>query len=128
MNNVYKGNFYYADLDPVIGSEQAGMRPVLVIQNNIGNKNSPTVIVAPLTASGNDKPLLPTHVKIAASDGIYCDSIVLLEQVRTIDKQRLKNFLGRINMEQLWKVEKAIIVAFGINIRKIMEDYKWRNL
>ncbi len=124
MNNVYKGNFYYADLDPVIGSEQAGMRPVLVIQNNIGNKNSPTVIVAPLTASGNDKPLLPTHVEITASDGIICDSIVLLEQVRTIDKKRLKNFLGRINMEQLWKVEKAIIVAFGINIRKIMEDYK----
>ncbi len=124
MNNVYKGNFYYANLDPVIGSEQAGMRPVLVIQNNIGNKNSPTVIIAPLTASSNDKPLLPTHVEITASDGIICDSIVLLEQVRTIDKQRLKNFLGRINTEQLWKVEKAIIVAFGINIRKIMEDYK----
>ncbi len=124
MKNIFKGNLYYADLAPVIGSEQSGIRLVLVLQNNIGNKNSPTVIVAPLTASGNDKTLLPTHVEIPASDGIICDSIVLLEQVRTIDKQRLKNFLGRINIEQLWKVEKAIIVAFGINIKKVMEDYK----
>lgn len=122
MNNIYKGNFYYANLDPVIGSEQAGIRPVIVLQNNVGNKNSPTVIIAPITAKEHCKNNLPTHVEISAFDGIVNDSIILLEQVRTIDKKRLKNFLGRINIEDLWKVEKALVVAFGINIKKIMED------
>ena len=93
---IRKGDVYYADLTPVVGSEQGGVRPVLIIQNNIGNRHSPTVIVAAITRS-RSKPHLPTHVSLSAVCGLRQDSMVLLEQVRTIDRSRLREYIGRLN-------------------------------
>ena len=111
---VKRGDIYYADLSPVIGSEQGGVRPVLVVQNDIGNKYSPTVIAAAITSQIN-KAKLPTHIEISASEyGLVKDSVVLLEQIRTIDKRRLKEKIGHIDEEQMVKVNDAISVSFGI--------------
>lgn len=111
---VKRGDIYYADLSPVIGSEQGGIRPVLIVQNDVGNKFSPTVIAAAIT-SQRDKTNLPTHIKVDADGcGLAKDSIVLLEQVRTIDKQRLKEKMGSLDMGAMNKIDKALSVSFGL--------------
>jgi mRNA interferase MazF len=111
---VKRGDIYYADLSPVVGSEQGGIRPVLIIQNDIGNKYSPTVIAAAIT-SQKDKTRLPTHIQVNASGcGLAKDSIVLLEQVRTIDKQRLKEKMGTLDVGSMDRVNKALTVSFGL--------------
>ncbi|MEE0797855.1 MAG: type II toxin-antitoxin system PemK/MazF family toxin [Anaerovoracaceae bacterium] len=111
---VKKGDLFFADLSPVVGSEQGGVRPVLVVQNDVGNKYSPTVIVAAVT-SQTGKAKLPTHVQLQATQGgLSRDSVVLLEQLRTIDKQRLKEKIGALSENQLPDVEKALEVSLGI--------------
>ena len=113
--NIKRGEIYYADLSPVIGSEQGGIRPVLIIQNDVGNRYSPTVIAAAIT-SQRDKTKLPAHISVEASDcGLAKDSIALLEQVRTIDKQRLKEKMGSLDMVSMGMVDKALSVSFGLN-------------
>lgn len=112
MKQVKRGEIYYADLSPVVGSEQDGTRPVLVIQNDTGNKFSPTTIVAAIT-SKSDKAKLPTHVIIHV-DGLETESVILLEQIRTIDKQRLIRYSGRLDKNAMGRVDHAIIVSFGI--------------
>ena len=114
--SIKRGDIYYADLSPVIGSEQGGVRPVLIVQNDVGNKYSPTVIAAAIT-SQHDKTQLPTHIKVnAVSSGLAKDSIVLLEQVRTIDKQRLKEKMGTLDNKSMGEVDNALSVSFGLNI------------
>ncbi len=112
--NIKRGEIYYADLSPVIGSEQGGVRPVLIVQNNVGNRYSPTVIAAAIT-SQHEKSNLPTHINLSAECcGLSKDSIVLLEQVRTIDKQRLKEKMGTIDATVMNRVDKALSVSFGL--------------
>lgn len=115
--NIKKGDIYYADLTPVIGSEQGGIRPVLIIQNDIGNRHSPTVIAAAIT-SRLDKHSLPTHVPLDADNGLCQNSIVLLEQVRTIDRSRLREYIGRMDAGRLRAVDQALAVSFGMNFPK----------
>lgn len=112
---VKRGEIYYADLSPVVGSEQGGVRPVLIVQNDVGNRYSPTVIAAAIT-SQRDKTNLPTHIKVNADGcGLAKDSIVLLEQVRTIDKQRLKEKMGRLDGSAMDMVNQALSVSFGLD-------------
>lgn len=111
---VKRGDIYYADLSPVIGSEQGGIRPVLIVQNDVGNKYSPTVIAAAITSQIN-KAKLPTHIEVNAQMyGLSKDSVILLEQVRTIDKKRLKEKIGRLNDELMKKVNEALSISFGL--------------
>lgn len=111
---VRRGDIYYADLSPVVGSEQGGIRPVLIVQNDVGNRFSPTVIAAAIT-SQKDKNKLPTHIQVNANDsGLSKDSIVLLEQVRTIDKQRLKEKMGRLDDASMSRINQALSVSFGL--------------
>ena len=111
---VRRGDIYYADLSPVVGSEQGGIRPVLIVQNDVGNKFSPTVIAAAIT-SQKEKAKLPTHIRVNADDsGLAKDSIVLLEQVRTIDKQRLKEKMGRLDDASMGLIDQALRVSFGL--------------
>lgn len=111
---VKRGDLFYADLSPVIGSEQGGVRPVLVIQNDVGNKYSPTVITAAVTSKIN-KAKLPTHIGLDAKKfGLARDSVVMTEQVRTIDKLRLKEKIGHLDDDAMIDVEKALIVSFGL--------------
>ncbi len=111
---VKRGDIYYADLSPVIGSEQGGVRPVLIVQNDVGNKFSPTVIAAAIT-SQRDKTNLPTHIEVDARDcGLAKDSVVLLEQVRTIDKRRLREKMGALDNGSMGKVNQALSVSFGL--------------
>lgn len=111
---VKRGDIFYADLSPVIGSEQGGVRPVLVIQNDIGNKYSPTIIIAAITSQIN-KAKLPTHVEITAPEyGLPKDSVVLLEQIRTIDKKRLREKIGRFNAEMMKAVDDALKISVGL--------------
>ena len=112
MREIKRNEVYYADLSPVRGSEQGGIRPVLIIQNDIGNKHSPTTIVAAIT-SRQTKAKLPTHVDVSV-EGLTKDSIVLLEQIRTIDKNRLTDYVGRLDKETMGKVDRAIVISFGI--------------
>ncbi len=113
-SGVKRGDIYYADLSPVVGSEQGGMRPVLIVQNDTGNKHSPTVIAAAIT-SQIGKARLPTHIELEARTfGLTRDSVVLLEQIRTIDKRRLKERMGRVNGELMNKIDNAIAVSFGL--------------
>ena len=113
-NPVRRGEIYFADLSPVVGSEQGGMRPVLIIQNDAGNRHSPTVIAAAIT-SRLGKANLPTHIRVAGrSCGLSRDSIVLLEQIRTIDKTRLRERMGRLDGSAMAKVDSAIAVSFGL--------------
>ncbi|PWI56958.1 type II toxin-antitoxin system PemK/MazF family toxin [Sulfoacidibacillus thermotolerans] len=112
--NVKRGDVYYADLSPVVGSEQGGFRPVLIIQNNIGNRFSPTVIIAAITAQ-IQKAKLPTHVEIEASTyGLERDSVVLLEQIRTIDKQRLTEKITHLDDELMQRVNEGIQISLGL--------------
>lgn len=111
---VKRGDIYYADLSPVVGSEQGGIRPVLVIQNDIGNKYSPTVIAAAITSQIN-KAKMPTHIELAAKDyGLNKDSVILLEQIRTIDKTRLREKIGRIDDGLMASVNNALSISFGL--------------
>ena len=111
---VKRGDVYFADLSPVVGSEQGGVRPVLVIQNDIGNRFSPTVIVAAITAQ-IQKAKLPTHVEIDAKRyGFERDSVILLEQIRTIDKQRLTDKIAHLDDEMMEKVDEALQVSLGL--------------
>ena len=111
--NIRKGDIYYADLTPVVGSEQGGVRPILIVQNDIGNRHSPTVIAAAIT-SKQDKHPLPTHVPLDKLPRLHRDSIVLLEQVRTIDRSRLREYIGRLEPEALRDVDRALAVSFGL--------------
>lgn len=112
---VRKGDIFFADLSPVVGSEQGGVRPVLIVQNNVGNRFSPTVIAAAIT-SQQSKANLPTHIPINAdSSGLAKDSVVLLEQVRTIDKKRLKEKMGTIDESSMNEINNAISISFGLN-------------
>ena len=114
MNNIKRGDIYYADLSPVVGSEQGGLRPVLIIQNDVGNRYSPTVIAAAIT-SRMGKSRLPTHIDIFASRaGLQKDSVILLEQVRTLDKRRLRERMGHLDDGVMEQVNTAIAVSFGI--------------
>ena len=106
---VKRGQIYYADLSPVIGSEQGGMRPVVVIQNDIGNAHAPTTIIAAIT-SIQSKSKLPTHIEIPLTK----DSVILLEQIRTIDKRRLKTYMGEVGADTLNKINKAIMISLGV--------------
>lgn len=111
---IKRGEIYYADLSPVVGSEQGGIRPVLIVQNDVGNKFSPTVIAAAIT-SQRFKTNLPTHIQVNADEcGLAKDSIVLLEQVRTIDKQRLREKMGNLDEEDMSRIDKALSVSFGL--------------
>ena len=112
---VKRGDIYYADLSPVIGSEQGGVRPVLIVQNDVGNKYSPTVIAAAITSQIN-KAKMPTHIEIGAEHyGLNKDSVILLEQIRTIDKQRLREKIGRLSDDLMDGVDRAIGISFGLN-------------
>lgn len=112
--SVKRGDIYYADLSPVIGSEQGGLRPVLIIQNDVGNRYSPTVIAAAIT-SRMSKTHLPTHIDIYAEKaGLARDSVVLLEQIRTLDKRRLKEKMGHLDDEAMGSVNSAIAISFGL--------------
>lgn len=113
--NIKRGDIFYADLSPVVGSEQGGVRPVLIVQNDVGNKYSPTVIAAAIT-SQHDKAKLPTHIQLnAQSSGLAKDSVVLLEQIRTIDKKRLKEKMGCLDTCSMVRVNEAISISFGLN-------------
>ncbi len=112
--SIKRGDIYYADLSPVVGSEQGGVRPVLIVQNNMGNRYSPTVIAAAIT-SQQSKTKLPTHIPIESGDcGLQKDSVVLLEQIRTIDKQRLKEKMGAIDENSMSRIDNAISISFGL--------------
>lgn len=112
---VKRGEIYYADLSPVVGSEQGGMRPVLIVQNDVGNRYSPTVIAAAIT-SQREKAKLPTHIELQSHEtGLARDSVVLLEQIRTLDKRRLKERMGRLDEGQMRLINKALSVSFGID-------------
>lgn len=111
---VKRGDIYYADLSPVVGSEQGGVRPVLIVQNDMGNRYSPTVIAAAIT-SRKDKAALPTHIRVNADEsGLERDSIILLEQVRTLDKQRLRSHMGTLSDADMQRVDNALSVSFGL--------------
>ena len=113
-STVRRGDIFYADLSPVIGSEQGGTRPVLIVQNDTGNRHSPTVIAAAIT-SQTGKARLPTHIIIAGgSVGLSKDSVILLEQIRTIDKRRLREHMGRLDSKHMLMVDNAIAVCFGL--------------
>ena len=115
MNHTYlRGDMYYADLGRGIGSEQEGYRPVVIIQNNVGNKHSPTVIIASITSKTGVKAKLPTHYYIDAEDGLELPSIVLLEQLRTVDKRRLGNFIGHLSEKHICGINHALAVSIGL--------------
>lgn len=112
---IRRGDIFYADLRPVVGSEQGGVRPVLIVQNDIGNRHSPTVICAAITSKMN-KAKLPTHVEIAADKyGIVKDSVILLEQVRTIDKSRLREKVCHLDQDILVRINKALLISFALD-------------
>ena len=112
---VRRGEIYYADLSPVVGSEQGGLRPVLIVQNDVGNKYSPTVIAAAIT-SRLEKSRMPTHIRVVGgSCGLSKDSIVLLEQIRTLDKRRLKERMGELDTVSMTAVNNALSVSFGLS-------------
>ena len=115
--SVRRGDIFYADLSPVVGSEQGGVRPVLIIQNAMGNRHSPTVIAAAITSQLN-KAKLPTHIELLDPHcGLTKDSVVLLEQIRTLDKRRLRERMGRLDEEKMAQVDTAIPVSFGLRSR-----------
>lgn len=112
--SIKRGEIYYADLSPVVGSEQGGLRPVLIVQNDIGNKHSPTVIAAAIT-SQREKTKLPTHIELNSGGcGLAKDSVVLLEQIRTIDKKRLKEKMGEVDNGSMSQINTALSISFGL--------------
>ena len=120
--NIKRGDIYYADLSPVVGSEQSGIRPILIIQNDIGNKFSPTIIGVPITSKS--KISMPTHIAIEGNKyGLEKDSIILAEQIRTLDKSRLKERVGRLDNKVLNKVKRAIEISCGLRGKTTFEEY-----
>ena len=115
--NVKRGELYYADLSPVVGSEQGGIRPVLVVQNDVGNKYSPTIIAAAVTSKIN-KAKLPTHIELPSAYGLAKDSVILLEQIRTLDKRRLKERIGELPPATMLKVNRAILISLGFPVNQ----------
>ena len=113
--NVKRGELYYADLSPVVGSEQGGIRPVLVVQNDVGNKYSPTVIAAAVTSKIN-KAKLPTHIELPSAYGLAKDSVILLEQIRTLDKRRLKERIGELPPSTMTRVNRALLISLGFPV------------
>lgn len=113
---ICRGEMYYADLDPVIGSEQGGVRPVLIIQNNIGNLYSPTIIVAALSGKVSEKNRLPTHYKVRAYAGLKEESLVLLEQIRTLDKQRLRDYIGKLDEVDMGQVDLCLAASLELKL------------
>ena len=112
---IRRGDIFYADLSPVVGSEQGGIRPVLIIQNNVGNKHSPTVICAAVTSKMN-KAKLPTHIEISTRDyDIVKNSVILLEQIRTIDKKRLREHIGMLDSQQILTADNALLISLGLD-------------
>ena len=111
---VKRGDVFYADLDPIIGSEQGGIRPILAVQNNVGNKYSPTLVVLPI--SSVKKNNMPTHIHICGSKMLLKDSIVLAEQIRTIDRDRLLRYVGAVGLEVMEKVDKAVKISIGVKV------------
>lgn len=119
-NSVKRGDIFYADLSPVVGSEQGGVRPVLIVQNDTGNRHSPTVIAAAIT-SQTGKARLPTHIALSAMNyGLPKDSVILLEQIRTLDKRRLRERMGRLDQELMRQVDSAIAVSFGLHPEELV--------
>lgn len=123
--SIKKGDIYYASLgNDSVGSEQNGVRPVVILQNNIGNKFSPTVIIAPITSKINTKAKLPTHVFIRSlKNGLTQNSLILTEQIQTIDKSRLKSYIGALNSLEITEVNKALIISLGIRITNVNSNY-----
>ena len=114
---VKRGDIYYADLSPVVGSEQGGVRPVLIVQNDIGNRYSPTVIAAAVT-SRMTKSKLPTHIEISSGvGGLDKDSVVLLEQIRTLDKRRLRDKIGELTSEEMEAVNQGLLISLGFFVQ-----------
>ena len=111
---IKRGDICCADLNPVIGSEQGGTRPVLIISNDIGNRHSPTVIIAAITGKTQTKAKLPTHTEVKNFEGLDRDSIVLLEQIRTVDKKRLKQYMGMMPTEAMARVDKALAISISL--------------
>ncbi len=112
---IKRGELYYADLSPVVGSEQGGVRPILIVQNDTGNKYSPTIIAAAITSQLN-KAKLPTHIELSANEfGLLKDSVILLEQIRTLDKRRLKEKIGELSPLKMQKVNTALLISLGFN-------------
>ena len=111
---INRGEIFYAELDPVIGSEQGGTRPVVILQNNVGNRYSPTVIVAPITTRKDKKNKFPTHINLNCVDNVKSNSVILLEQIRVVDKKRLQGKIGKLNDEQIKEINKALDKALGI--------------
>ena len=110
-----RGDVYYADLRPVIGSEQGGIRPVLIVQNDVGNRHSPTIICAAITSKMN-KAKLPTHIELSAGKyDMVKDSVILLEQLRTIDKQRIARYLGKVTRKEMAGINSALLVSLELN-------------
>lgn len=119
MNRTIKrGDIYYADLNPVIGSEQGGTRPVLIISNNIGNRHSPTVIIAAITSRVHTKKKLPTHLYLGGVEGLPENSIILFEQLRTIDKSRLREQLTHLDERYLQALEIPLLISIGVEKRR----------
>lgn len=125
---IKRGDLFYAALDETyVGSEQTGVRPVVILQNNIGNEHSPTVIIAPITSKVNSKSIIPTHVYIKGyKDRLKQNSLVLTEQIRAIDKSRLKYYIGELDTGELRKVDKALIISLGIDLEKIKKEVPHR--
>lgn len=111
---IRRGDLFYADLNPVVGSEQGGIRPVLVVQNNVGNHFSPTIVAAAIT-SRKAKSSLPTHIPLEDVPGLASTSLLLLEQLRTIDRKRLRGYIGRISKDKMLEVDAALAISIGLN-------------
>lgn len=123
MHTYLRGDLYFANLSPVIGSEQTGRRPVLIIQNNIGNRYSPTVIVASVTSKQDVKAKLPTHCYIKAGSVLKLPSVVLLKQLRTIDKRRLEEYIGKIGSAYMKEIDNALTISVGLtNLSQLPSD------
>lgn len=110
---IKRGDVFYADLDPIIGSEQGGVRPVLIVQNNVGNKYSPTIVVLPISSAKNVN--MPTHIRISESKMLPKTSVILAEQIRTIDRNRLQKYIGSVDLEIMKKVEIAMKISIGVD-------------
>lgn len=122
MREIKKGDIYYATLNPIVGSEQNGTRPVVVVQNNLANKYSPVVLIAPITSKVNSKPKLKTHVYLPRNNKIMHDSIILLEQIRVLDKTRLGSFLCSLDEHKIKEIDKSLIYAFGIDVASYLSN------
>lgn len=120
MRTIRRGDIYYANLYPIVGCEQDGTRPVVVIQNDIANIYSPVVIIAPITSRVDSKPKLSTHVLIKSNGRITHDSIILAEQIRVLDKSRLKSYICTLDENQMKETDRAILNAFGVDLNRLI--------